>query len=164
MGRYELTTSLWLPQPRADVFAFFGDARNLEAMTPPWLHFRILTPVPVDMRPGTLIDYRLRLRGVPVGWRTEIARWEPPDVFVDRQLRGPYTLWVHTHSFADEGSGTRVNDRVVYDVAGGALLHRWLVGPDLRRIFTFRAEALLRHFGVQASEAPEVRVGPLARA
>lgn len=163
VGRYELTASLWLPRPRAEVFAFFGDAQNLDAITPPWLHFRILTAAPIHMRPGTRIDYRLRLRGLPVRWRTEIARWEPPAVFVDRQVRGPYRVWVHTHTFTDDGRGTRVEDRVVYDFAGGVLLHRWLVGPDLRRIFAYRAEALRRHFGVETTGAPDVRVGPLAR-
>jgi ligand-binding SRPBCC domain-containing protein len=142
MATYELATSLWLARPRPEVIEFFGDAGNLDALTPPWLKFRILTPRPIDMRPGTLIDYELRIHGVPVRWRTGITTWAPPDAFVDEQLRGPYRRWVHTHTFADEAGGTRVEDRVVYSVPGGPLVHALFVAPDLRRIFGYRLQAL----------------------
>ena len=89
-----------------EVFEFFSRARNLESLTPPWLSFSVLTPEPIEMRPGTLIDYRLRLHGLPMRWRTLIEAWEPEVRFVDRQLRGPYKLWHHTHSFAEVSGGT----------------------------------------------------------
>ena len=94
------------------------------------------------MRAGTLIDYRLRVHGVPVRWRTEITVWEPPHRFVDKQLRGPYRLWVHEHTFTPQGAGTLAKDKVQYAAAGGALVHRWLIKPDLDRIFAYRAKVL----------------------
>jgi ligand-binding SRPBCC domain-containing protein len=96
-----------LPSPPEEVFAFFADARNLEAITPPLLRFRVRTPEPIAMGAGTLLKYRLRLHGVPVGWTTVIADWEPPQRFVDVQVRGPYALWHHTHTFAADGGGGR---------------------------------------------------------
>lgn len=92
MNQYTLLTELWLPRPRAAVFPFFAEARNLETLTPPWRRFEVLTPPPIPMRPGTLIDYRMRVHCVPIRWRTKIAEWQPPHRFVDEQLRGPYTL------------------------------------------------------------------------
>jgi ligand-binding SRPBCC domain-containing protein len=92
MSTFTFSTELWLPRPRAEVFAFFGEARNLEAITPPWLKFEVLTPAPIIMRVGTLIDYCIRIHCIPVRWRTEITEWNPPHRFVDVQLRGPYTL------------------------------------------------------------------------
>jgi ligand-binding SRPBCC domain-containing protein len=159
---YELRTGIRLPRPRPEVFAFFGDAGNLQAITPPWLHFHILTPMPVAMRAGTLLEYRIRLHGVPVRWRTEITAWSPPSRFVDEQRRGPYGLWVHEHTFTDlPDGGTAVLDRVRYRVPGGplgALANRLLVARDLRAIFTFRAEALLRLFGGRAADAGAVEI------
>ena len=140
-----LTTELWLPRPREEIFQFFSDAANLEALTPPWLHFEILTPT-VVLRPGVRIDYRLRLYGVPLQWQSEISRWEPPDCFVDEQRRGPYRRWIHTHTFAEERGGTRVGDAVDFEVPFGRLAG-WFVMRDVRRIFAFRAQALRERFG-----------------
>jgi ligand-binding SRPBCC domain-containing protein len=140
-----LTTELWLPRPREEVFQFFSDAANLEALTPPWLHFEILTPT-VVLRPGARIDYRLRLYGVPLQWQSEISRWEPPDCFVDEQRRGPYRHWIHTHTFAEERGGTRVGDAVDFEVPFGRLAG-WFVMRDVRKIFAFRTQALLKRFG-----------------
>jgi ligand-binding SRPBCC domain-containing protein len=135
---------LELPPERA--FEFYGDALNLEAITPPWLGFRVVTPGPIEMRPGALIDYRLRLHGVPVRWRTRIAVWEPPLRFVDVQVRGPYAMWEHEHSFAPVGSDAVViRDRVRYALPFGAvgrLAHRLFVARDLERIFDFRMRAV----------------------
>lgn len=136
----------WLPRPRAEVFPFFADAANLQAITPPWLDFRILTPGPIAMRPGTLIDYRLKLRGFPIRWRTQITVWEPPFRFVDRQLKGPYRQWVHEHSFEEKDGGTLCRDRVDYAVPGGALVNRIFVQRDVETIFAYRREQLERLF------------------
>jgi ligand-binding SRPBCC domain-containing protein len=138
-------SDLWLPRQRDEVFQFFSDAANLEALTPPWLHFQILTPS-IVLRPGVRIDYRLRLYGVPLQWQSEITRWEPPDVFVDEQRRGPYRRWVHTHTFVDERGGTRVLDTVEFEAPFG-WLSGWLVMRDVRRIFAFRTQALVERFG-----------------
>lgn len=141
-----------LPHPRPEVFAFFSDAANLRELTPARLHFELVTPPPNAIAEGTLIDYRLRVRGVPVRWRSRIAAWEPPRRFVDEQLRGPYRLWHHEHLFeeADGGVATRVIDRVRYAVPGGplgALADRLLVRRDVEAIFAFRRERLRERFG-----------------
>lgn len=107
---FRLTTELRLPCPRAEVFDFFADAWNLEQITPPWLKFQVITPRPIEMHSGALIDYRLRLHGLPIRWRTEIRDWDPPFRFTDRQVRGPYRYWVHEHTFADEGDETLMRD------------------------------------------------------
>jgi ligand-binding SRPBCC domain-containing protein len=135
-----------VPYPIETVFAFFADAMNLEAITPPFLRFGVLTPAPIQMRPGRLIDYRLRLHGLPLRWQSEISAWEPPYRFVDEQRRGPYRRWVHEHRFEPCAEGTRVIDRVRYEVPGGRWVHDALVGPDLRRIFEYRSERLRDFF------------------
>jgi ligand-binding SRPBCC domain-containing protein len=147
-----LTTEFWLPQPLEEIFAFFSDAFNLDLLTPPWLHFRIQTPHPIAMRQGTRIDYRIRWRGLPLRWRTEIAAWEPPYRFVDQQIRGPYTHWVHEHTFESQAGGTILRDRVEYAVPGwivAALLARFVVAPDVERIFAFRRAKIQELFAVQ---------------
>lgn len=150
-GEFFLEATQTLPRPRAEVFPFFADARNLEALTPPSLSFQILTPTPIAMVAGTQIDYRLKLHGFPLRWRSEIRAWEPPHRFVDFQLRGPYQLWHHEHLFETvelaTGEGTRVIDRVRYRLLGGFLLEPLFVRPDLRRIFGFRQRELARRFG-----------------
>ncbi len=124
-----------------ETFAFFSDAGNLERLTPPWLNFRILTPRPIAMGVGTLIDYRIVLYGVPIPWRTRIDVWEPGVRFVDRQLSGPYLWWHHEHRFDAAEGGTRVTDHVEY-----LPRMRWVssgfVRRDVERIFAYRQEAL----------------------
>jgi ligand-binding SRPBCC domain-containing protein len=147
---YQLTTSLWLDRPRSEVFAFFADALNLERITPPFLRFEVLNPLPIAMHGGTLIDHRLRLHGVSIRWRTEITHWDPPSRFVDTQLRGPYAEWVHTHGFEQQDGGTLVTDGVRYRLPGPAwatrLVNRLMVAPDTKRIFQYRHDALRRVF------------------
>lgn len=148
---FELTTRVWISRPVDEVFRFFADAHNLNVITPPFLHFRILTPAPIAMQPGTLIDYRIRLRVVPITWRTRIAAWAPPYRFVDEQLHGPYRLWRHTHTFSAVDGGTLMEDRVQYRVLGGAVVHALFVRRDLRHIFRYRLEALRRVFACAGS-------------
>ena len=137
-----------LPGPPEVVFPFFADAGNLEAITPGWLGFRIVTPRPIDMRPGALIEYRLRLHGIAVSWLTRIEEWEPSARFVDAQLSGPYKLWHHTHEFEPDGAGgTLMRDTVRYALPLGPLgeiARRLFVARDLEAIFAFRAERVAR--------------------
>ena len=149
----EFQSELWLPLSPSELFPFFADASNLDALTPPWLHFHIVTPAPIVMRAGTLIDYQLRVRWVPLRWRTLIRDWQPPYRFVDEQVWGPYRQWIHEHTFASEVGGTRVRDVVHYAVPFDWLVHRSIVRPDIERIFQYRAEALQRRFGAKTLAA-----------
>ena len=143
-GDQFLETTTVLPRPVDEVFAFFANAENLERITPPELAFRILTPTPIVVREGTIIDYRLRLFGVPFNWRTRIVRWQPNDRFIDEQVRGPYNRWRHLHTFAGCEHGTRMTDRVEYrlPLRPAAPLARPLVRRQLDRIFRYRANAI----------------------
>jgi hypothetical protein len=139
-----------VPQPPEVVFPFFEDAGNLERITPPALRFRILTPLPIAMRAGALIDYRLRLFGLPFRWRTRIELFEPPHRFVDLQLRGPYRLWRHLHEFEAAPGGTRMRDRVEYALPlgpAGALAHALVVRRTLAHIFDHRRAVIEETFG-----------------
>lgn len=148
---YRFTSQLLLPTPREEVFSFFAEAHNLEILTPTWLHFEVLTPSPIVMEEGTLIEYKLRIRGVAVRWQSQITTWEPPYRFVDVQRRGPYRTWIHEHRFVDRGKVTYALDHVDYDHAGGRIVNRLVVAPDLRRIFDFRMRRLKAHFDSPAS-------------
>jgi ligand-binding SRPBCC domain-containing protein len=143
----QFTTELWLPRPREEVFAFFSDATNLDAITPGWLNFRTITPGPIAMQTGTLIDYKLRMRGIPLRWRSRITVWEPPRRFVDEQERGPYRLWVHEHQFEDCDGGTLICDRVRYAVPFDFIAYRMFVRRDIEQIFAYREETLRKLFG-----------------
>jgi len=148
-----------LPGSPAEVFPFFGDARNLEAITPPLLRFEVITPDPIPMQVGTIIQYRLRVHGVRVGWTTSIQEWEPGVRFVDCQIRGPYVLWHHTHTFEDDGAGgTLMKDTVRYALPFGVLgeiAHRAIVKRDLEAIFTFRAEKVPELLAAQAGRVAD---------
>jgi ligand-binding SRPBCC domain-containing protein len=140
-----LERSQRLPGSTDDVFSFFADALNLERITPDWLGFRVLTPGPIAMERGTLIEYRLRLHDVPIRWLTRIEVWQPPARFVDVQVRGPYRLWHHTHSFEPDGDVTLMRDTVRYALPRGPLgelARRAFVARDLARIFDYRHEAV----------------------
>lgn len=146
MPVHRLITSMILPLRRDEVFPFFADATNLERITPPQLQFEITTPQPIQIRQGSLIDYRLRLFGVPFRWQTQIALWDPPHAFVDIQLHGPYRLWEHTHRFRDHAAGTIIEDVVRYQLPvspAGELVHP-LLRLRLNHIFQFREDAVRR--------------------
>lgn len=142
---YQLEREQLLAHPVDRVFEFFAQARNLERITPPWLNFELLTPEPITLGEGSLIEYRLHLHHVPLGWTSRIDEWDPGRSFVDRQLRGPYRLWRHRHTFEAVPAGTLVRDTVDYSLPLGRLgrlAHGLFVRRDLERIFAFRHEAV----------------------
>lgn len=146
-GAWLLRASQLIPLPRAQLFPFFADARNLAVITPPRMGFRIRTAEPIVMREGTLIDYTVRVAGIPVRWRTLISRWDPPSEFADEQLRGPYALWRHRHSFtAVTSEETRMDDEVLFRLPFAPLGDVALpfVKRELRRIFRYRRAAVER--------------------
>lgn len=166
---HQLSRTQLIQRPLPEVFAFFSDAANLNALTPPFLNFRVLTPLPIEMCRGTRLDYQLSLFGVPLRWRTRITDWKPLERFVDEQESGPYALWRHTHEFEALGSSTLVHDVVDYsEPLGplGALAHVLFVRRTLDRIFDFRRDAMERLLGGTHSdssaldpEASHARVG-----
>lgn len=143
---YRLEASQFLPYPRDQVFEFFSDASNLQSLTPAWLHFSVLTKPPVQISTGTLINYRLRVHGVPFRWQSRISEWEPPLRFVDEQTRGPYRRWRHQHLFEATEGGTLCHDMVEYAVYGGSLINAIFVRTDLAKIFAFRQNKLRELF------------------
>ena len=149
MSVHTLRHEQLVPRPLQEVFEFFSDAGNLEKITPHWLRFRILTPGEIEIRPGTLLDYRLKWHGFPVAWRTEIEMWDPPRASSDVQIRGPYKLWHHTHTFTAEAGGTRMVDVVTYQLPLGilgAMAHRLGVRRDLEQVFDYRERAIATLF------------------
>lgn len=146
-GFFTVEAHLFLHHPRDVVFPFFSDARNLEVITPPWLHFEVLTPLPITMGTGAIIEYRLRIRGIAVRWQTEITVWDPPFRFVDEQRRGPYRKWIHEHTFGERADGSEMRDLVRYLVPGGWLMNFLFVQRDVRQIFEYRARKLSDLFG-----------------
>lgn len=149
MKERKFSSAILIPAKIETAFSFFSKAENLNKITPPWLHFRILTPLPVEMRNGTLLDYQLKLHGVPIRWQTQIVQWNPPFQFVDLQLRGPYRKWMHTHNFVEKDNGTVVEDTVDYSLPGfifEPLIHKYFVEPDLVRIFKYRQMQLTELF------------------
>ena len=165
MREHELVTTLWLPRTPEQIFPFFADAGNLDAITPPWLNFRIRTPLPIEMKAGARLEYSIRLHGIPIRWRTNIAAWTPPFMFVDEQISGPYRLWHHTHRFEASNGGTLCTDRVRYAHWGGPLVERWFVRPDVERIFEYRRQRLIELFGdATASASTVTSPAPLAAA
>ncbi|HEX8286618.1 MAG TPA: SRPBCC family protein [Pyrinomonadaceae bacterium] len=145
MSEHILTRKLTLDLPREKVFDFFADAVNLERITPPELNFQIITAQPIDIRKGTLIDYRLKLRGIPLKWKTEISVWNPPYEFVDRALKSPYRQWIHRHTFTEiEKNKTLIEDEVRYRLPLEPLgdLAHFLVRKELNYIFDFRQKTV----------------------
>ncbi len=150
-GHFLVEAQLWVPRSRDEVFPFFADAYNLQELTPPFLDFQLATPRPIDMRDGALIDYRIKLRGIPLKWRTQITRWDPPFAFEDTQLSGPYRTWEHTHTFEpaerDGVMGTLCGDRVTYRPPFGRLANWLVVERDVKRIFAYRQTRMGELFG-----------------
>lgn len=149
-SRWQLACTQWVPLPPADVFPFFASAQNLEQLTPDFLKFRILRAPTTALRAGSTLDYRIRLHGLPVSWRTRIDEWRPPHGFVDVQIRGPFRVWRHRHQFVEQAGGTRLVDEVQFDVYCRPLYRTPLLGwidTDLRRIFEYRHTQVARIFG-----------------
>ena len=164
MADHFLRTTVRLAVPRARTFAFVADAENLARITPPELAFHIRTPLPITLREGALIDYTIGLHGISMRWRTRIVAWRPGEEFVDEQLRGPYALWVHRHTFRDDGAGgTIIEDEVRYRLPLAPLgdLAHPLVRMQLRRIFSYRTETVRRLLGDRSapSSDEDVRFG-----
>lgn len=158
---YALERTQVVPVPLEEAFAFFADARNLEQITPPWLRFRI-REAPAELGPGARLRYRLRLFGIPIGWRTEIVEWSPPRSFTDVQRRGPFLLWEHTHRLTAVEGGTEIYDHVRYRLflgPVGALIRRLVVGGWVEGIFDYRAEALVPLLSRRAPAAQPRRTG-----
>jgi ligand-binding SRPBCC domain-containing protein len=144
MRSYRLTREQWIPRALEEAFAFFSRPENLEEITPPFLNFHIVR-AENELRTGSIIEYRLKVRGIPMRWTSEITVWEPPRRFVDTQLRGPYALWRHQHTFVAENGGTRIGDDVEYALPFGVvgqLVHALLVRRDVEQIFEYRKQRL----------------------
>lgn len=142
---YFLEVHQWLPYSRDKVFPFFSNAYNLEKITPPWLKFKVLSMSTPEIQQGTLIDYKLTIRGVPLKWRTRIEEWQPVEKFVDTQLKGPYSLWHHTHTFQALHDGTLISDSIRYKVPFGFLgriFAGWYVKRDVQKIFNYRKKQI----------------------
>jgi uncharacterized protein (TIGR01777 family) len=150
-GVWERTWEQWLPHTAEEVWPFFCDANNLEEITPPFLSLRVLGLSTPEIGAGTLIDYRLKLNGIPMKWQTRIDAWDPPHRFVDLQARGPYTLWHHMHEFVPMGAGTMMRDKLRYRLPGGwlgALAGGRTVSSYVERIFDYRSLKIDERFGV----------------
>lgn len=149
--KHTLERETYIPTSIDRVFDFFSRAENLNRITPPWLHFKVLTKIPIHMEKGTRIDYSLRLHGIPIRWRSQITGWDPPHSFVDIQIKGPYTIWIHQHLFHMDDGGTVMQDIVEYAVPGNMLeplIHCLFVRRDIDRIFDYRENSLVKIFNV----------------
>ena len=141
-----LVAQSWVPADPDEVFAFYADPANLERLMPPWIKFRISSTQPISMGNGAMIEYRLKIHGIPMKWTSEIRDWNPPHAFVDVQLGGPYRYWHHDHRFEAQDGGTLITDEVDYAPWGGRLVDRLLVRRDLRQAFGYRHDGLASIF------------------
>lgn len=148
-GGHVFQSYQWFPRSKKEIFDFFSKAENLETITPPWLNFKIIKKSHNEIQEGMLIDYSLKIKGVPARWRTRISNWSPPHQFMDSQLRGPYSLWDHTHSFDEIGEGTLMSDEVVYRAPFGPIGHimnEILIRKDIETIFNYRTKRMAEYF------------------
>ena len=143
---FEFHQEHWIDREIEAVFDFFSQAGNLKLLTPDFIGLELLNPEPIEMKEGTLIDYRMRIRGLPMRWQSRIDTWQPPYCFEDTQTKGPYRYWCHTHRFQPVNGGTQVFDTIRYRIWGGRLIDRWFVRPDIQKIFDFRTEQLKKIF------------------
>jgi len=169
MRVYTLQREQWVAEPLERVFPFFSDPGNLALITPRSLGFQLLTPRPVNMEKGRIIDYTIRLLGLRVRWRTLITRYEPPRCFVDEQLSGPYSFWHHIHRFEHHNGGTLLYDEVHYALpmvlVGPArdLVHSLYVRPALLQIFDYRQQVFASLFGDARDSAAHDPAPAIAR-
>ncbi len=146
---YQLVREQWIDKPLDEVFEFFSRPENLQEITPPWLSFHIVS-AEKELHTGSLIEYKLKVHGLPMRWKSEIAEWDPPHRFVDNQLKGPYARWHHLHTFVAENGGTRIRDQVDYELPFGIigeLMHTLMVRRDVESIFLYRQKRLLELLG-----------------
>ena len=158
---YELTDHFVVAADLQTTWNFFSSAENLHVITPPWLRFTIQTPRPIVLKQDSLIEYTIRWLGVPIRWRTKIIDWSPTRQFIDLQVRGPYTLWHHQHTFVPVSNGIECTDRVIYGlpVPGvGRLMHALIVRRQLREIFRFRRSVISRKLGWAESKQDDVQI------
>ncbi len=151
MKTHILETVTIIHKPLLEVFDFFSKAENLNILTPPELHFKIITPLPIKMEPTTIIDYRIKLNGISFNWRTEICNWEPPYRFVDQQLKGPYKKWHHTHSFIEKNGVTEMTDRIEFLSPGWIfepIINALFIEKKVKKIFAYREKKLKEIFEV----------------
>jgi len=152
MKIFNFKKELYVERPLEEVFNFFSRAENLQKVTPPQLQFHILTPLPIEMKTGTIIDYQLKIHHLPFSWRTEITEWDPPHKFTDIQVRGPYRKWIHQHFFEKSGDGTMMKDLLQYAIPGGIFatwINSLLVRKDIESIFRFREKRFREIFNLE---------------
>jgi ligand-binding SRPBCC domain-containing protein len=158
---YELTDHFIVPANLDKTWDFFSRAENLARITPAWMHFRILTPGPLELKQDSLIDYRIRMHGLPMLWRTRIIDWNPPYQFIDLQIKGPYTLWHHQHTFKACDEGTACTDRVMYKLPGGPvgpMVHALQIRRMLGEIFRYRRKVIRKELGWVRAVQDDVQI------
>lgn len=149
MSQFKFTSIQEIDRPLNEVFDFFSRAENLEHLTPDWLDFKILTPLPIEMKTGTLIDYQIKLYGIPLKWKTQITKWDPPFCFVDSQIKGPYSVWIHEHKIEEHDGKTIMKDIVDYDIPAGflkSLVNKVFVSKQIQSIFEYRRKSIEKYF------------------
>ena len=144
-----LTTTTVINKPLSEIFEFFSNAENLNKITPPDMQFKILTPLPIIIKKGTLIDYKIKVNGIPFNWQTEITEWEPNKRFIDKQLKGPYRVWIHEHTFEEKDGKTIMNDHVQFLSPGWFLepiINKLFIEKKVKGIFAYREKILTNLF------------------